>query len=238
MVAGNQHRSAFEERRGSMAESTEFTIGARASCADGPCGQVVRVVIDPIARKVTDLIVEPPHRSGLGRLVPLELVADADPDDVRLGCSLAQFEQLSFAEETHFVPGNNGGYGGYATGEAVAWPFYTRGSFGALDGDITDAYDVVVDDVVPTGDVTVRRGDQVQATDGAIGSVQGFVVDEANHGVTHVLLQEGHLWGRKEVAIPIGAVTRVEEGDIELNLSKQQVEDLPPVGANFPGDDG
>jgi hypothetical protein len=46
--------------------------------------------------------------------------------------------------------------------------------------------------------------------------------------VTHVLLQEGHLWGRKEVAIPIEAVTRVETG-IWLNLSKRQVEDLPPV---------
>jgi hypothetical protein len=30
------------------------------------------------------------------------------------------------------------------------------------------------------------------------------------------------------VAIPIGAVTRVEAG-IRLNLSKRQVEDLPPV---------
>jgi sporulation protein YlmC with PRC-barrel domain len=216
-----------------MAESTEITIGARASCTDGPCGQVAQVVIDPIARKVTDLIVEPPHRSGLGRLVPLDLVASVEDDDVHLRCSLAQFEQLAFAEETHFVPGSNGGYGGYAMGEAVAWPFYTRGSFGATEGDITDAYDVVVDDDLPAGDVTVRRGDPVQATDGAIGSVQGLVVDEASHRVTHVLLQEGHLWGRKEVAIPIGAVTSVEAG-IEVNLSRQQVEDLPPVGAKFP----
>jgi hypothetical protein len=46
--------------------------------------------------------------------------------------------------------------------------------------------------------------------------------------MTHVLLQEGHLWGRKEVAIPIEAVTRVEAG-IRLNLSKRQVEDLPPA---------
>jgi len=216
-----------------MAESTEFTIGARATCTDGLCGRVVRVVVDPIARKVTDLVVEPPHRSGLGRLVPLQLVAAADSAEVRLSCSLAQFDQLTIAEETHFVPVSNAGYGSFAMDEALAWPFYTTASFGALDGDITDAYDVVVDDAVPAGDVTVRRGDQVQATDGAIGSVQGLVVEEATHRVTHVLLQEGHLWGRKEVAIPIGAVTRVE-GGIELSLSKQQVEDLPPVGAKFP----
>jgi hypothetical protein len=44
--------------------------------------------------------------------------------------------------------------------------------------------------------------------------------------VTHVLLAEGHLWGRKEVAIPASAVTKVENG-IWLNLTKKQVEDLP-----------
>jgi len=43
-----------------------------------------------------------------------------------------------------------------------------------------------------------------------------------------VLLQEGHLWGRKEVSIPISAVTGVQDG-IRLNITKQQVENLPPV---------
>jgi len=46
--------------------------------------------------------------------------------------------------------------------------------------------------------------------------------------VTHVLLQEGHLWGRKEVAIPISAVTGIADG-IRLNITKHQVQDLPPV---------
>jgi hypothetical protein len=36
------------------------------------------------------------------------------------------------------------------------------------------------------------------------------------------------LWGRKEVAIPISAVTGVDDG-IQLNITKQQVKDLPPV---------
>jgi hypothetical protein len=46
--------------------------------------------------------------------------------------------------------------------------------------------------------------------------------------MSHVLLQEGHLWGHKEVAIPVTAVTGVEDG-IRLNITKQQVENLPPV---------
>ena len=74
-------------------------------------------------------------------------------------------------------------------------------------------------------------GHPVHATDGEIGKVQGFIVDPADQRVTHVLLEEGHVWGRKwgrrEVAIPISAVTAIDEG-IRLNMTKKQVEDLPP----------
>ena len=60
---------------------------------------------------------------------------------------------------------------------------------------------------------------RVHASDGEIGKVEGLVVDPAHGHVTHVLLQEGHLWGRKQVAIPIGAVERLGEG-IAVNLTK------------------
>jgi len=59
--------------------------------------------------------------------------------------------------------------------------------------------------------------------------VQGFLVNPGDDRVTHVLLLEGHLWGRKKVAIPISAVTGVDAG-IRLNLTKEQVAELPPVG--------
>jgi sporulation protein YlmC with PRC-barrel domain len=68
----------------------------------------------------------------------------------------------------------------------------------------------------------------VHATDGEIGKVEGLVVDPAHGHVTHVLLQEGHLWGRKEVAIPIDAVTRLE-GGISVSLSKGDIEALPAI---------
>ena len=85
-----------------MAETTQFTIGADATCTDGVCGEVSRVVVDPIAREVTHLVVEPKHRQGLGRLVPLDLV-DTATGEVRLRCTLAEFEKLDFAEETEFL---------------------------------------------------------------------------------------------------------------------------------------
>ena len=84
----------------------------------------------------------------------------------------------------------------------------------------------VLEDIVPSGETDVVRGEPVHALDGEIGKVEGILIDPGDHRVTHVLLQEGHLWGRKEVAIPVSAVTKTENG-IWLNLTKKQVEDLP-----------
>ncbi|HWG73377.1 MAG TPA: PRC-barrel domain-containing protein [Acidimicrobiales bacterium] len=214
-----------------MAEATQFMIGAGASCSDGDCGEVIRVVVDPVARAVTHLVVEPKHRQGLGRLVPLDLV-DATAGQVRLRCTVAEFEALDPAEETQFLSGV-GGYAGYGPDQVFAWPYYGMG--GVMGGGIgmglgmADVPQAVTHDTVPSGEVAVRRGEQVHATDGDIGQVQGLVIDPRDHRVTHVLLQEGHLWGRKQVAIPIGAVTRLGSGGIGVNLSKQEVQDLPPV---------
>jgi sporulation protein YlmC with PRC-barrel domain len=83
-------------------------------------------------------------------------------------------------------------------------------------------------DRVPVGEVQVRRGDQVRATDGMIGRVRGLVIDPGDHHVTHVLLDEGHLWGAKTVAIPIAAVKDVADC-VRLGLTKEQVRDLPPI---------
>ena len=211
-----------------MAETT-FTIGADVSCTDGVGGEVTCVVVDPVARAVTHLAVEPKHRHGSARLVPLDLV-DATTGEIRLRCSLAEFEELDPAEETQFLPGTPG-YQGYDPEQVAFMPYYGVGMGAGMAGAYAPV--TVTYDAVPLDEVEVRRGEHVHATDGHIGKVQGLVIDPDSHHVTHVLLQEGHLWGRKEVAIPIGAVTGVDDG-IRLNITKQQVQDLPPVDIHHP----
>ena len=215
-----------------MADTTPFTIGADASCTDGVCGEVSRVVVDPVARSVTHLVVEPKGRQGLGRLVPLSLV-DVAGDEVRLRCTVAEFEKLDSAEETQFVPGT-GGYALYGPEQVLAWPYSSLGGGASVEGDTVPGFaETATYDTVPLGDVAIRRGERVHATDGDIGHVEGLVIDARNHHVTHVLLQEGHLWGRKEVAIPISAVAGVDDG-IRLSVTKQEVQDLPPVDIDHP----
>jgi sporulation protein YlmC with PRC-barrel domain len=214
-----------------VAQTTSFTIGAEASCTDGVCGEVSRVIVNPVARAVTHLVVESKHHHDCGRLVPLDLV-DATTGEIRLRCTLAEFDELDPAEETQFLPGTPG-YPGYDPEQVAFMPYYGTGMGVGMAGAYAPL--TVTYDAVPLDEVEVRRGEHVHATDGHIGRVQGLVIDSNNHHVTHVLLQEGHLWGRKEVAIPIGAVIGVDDG-IRLNMTKQQVQDLPPVDIHHPGE--
>lgn len=202
-----------------MAEATQFTIGAKVDCRDGECGKVIRLVVNPVLREVTHIVVEPKHREGIGRLVPLTLVASS-ADTVALSCTLAEFEALDYAEETHLLPGT-GLEPGFTSSEVLVLPYYGLGPGNVIPP--------VTRDTLPLGEVGIRGDEIVHATDGEIGRVQGLVIEPVDHHVTHVLLQEGHLWGRKEVAIPIGSVIAIEKGSLRLGLTKQEVEDLPAV---------
>jgi len=213
--------------------ATEFTIGTSVSCSDGFCGEVSRLITDPTARTVTHLVVQPKHKKYHGRLVPLDLI-DSATGDIRLRCTLSEFDGLEPAEEVDVVEGADyaGGYGGASS-------FQGYGNVGAggtgysvtgvsIGGSLGHRIPTTVNDVVPVGETQLRHGDHVYAVDGEIGEVQGCVVDPADGRVTHVLLREGHLWGHTDIAIPVAAVAGIDEG-IRLNLTKKQVEELPPV---------
>lgn len=218
-----------------MSDTVGYTIGAEVTCRDGVCGDLRCVVVDPVARTLTHLVVEPKHRQGLGRLVPIDLVDAADAE-IRLRCSATEFDALEGAEETHFLPETGQGMG-YEDGQALAWPYYglggTVGGMGmgaiGVGGAAMAGPQLVVDDRVPAGEVAVRRGESVHATDGDIGRVHGLVIDSKDHHVTHVLLEDGHLWGKREIAIPFRAVKDVTTAGVHLNLTKSEVRDLPAV---------
>lgn len=164
---------------------------------------------------------------GVGRWVPVDLV-QATGAQVRLRCGGADFTRLERAEEKACPLGYRGG-SLYGAGLVHGWPYYSLaiGPTASVAPGLClgNPVQTVLYDRVPLGEVEVRRGDHVHATNGSIGSVQGLVIDPHDH-VTHVLIQEGHLWARKQVAIPIAVVVAVTDG-IDVQLTKDEVRDLP-----------
>ena len=219
-----------------MSEAAEFDIGSDVACSDGVCGRLTRVIVDPVERALTHLVVDPGVRQEEVRLVPIDFVASSG-NEIRLTCTRAQFGAFEEAEDSEFLPATSGQYG-YTGDEVLSLPYYglhrtglRMGSVGTI-GPPPGPHEATYDHV-PLGEVEVRRGEHVHAADGAIGHVKGLVIDRADHHVTHFLLEEGHLWGHKTVAIPISAVIRVGDG-VRLSLTKDEVKDLPAVDIDHP----
>jgi hypothetical protein len=198
----------------------EYEIGTGVNCVDGSAGRIVALIANPVKRALAHIAVEADHQPMSARLVPVALVKSATDRGVELACSLAELSRLPEFHDVEFVP-YVPDYGD--PGATLAWPYY-----GLPDQEVP-----TITDRIPPGEVEIRRHGHVHATDGAIGRVEGLVVDGDGH-ITHVLLQEGHLWARKEVAIPIGSFERIDAEGIHVQLSKRDVADLPELGIHRP----
>jgi uncharacterized membrane protein len=75
----------------------------------------------------------------------------------------------------------------------------------------------------------VQPGAHVEATDGRVGVVSELGAAEAGYDASHFVLQEGHLWGKKVVTLPLSAIDRVEGDTVYLKLDKKAIEKLPTI---------
>jgi hypothetical protein len=81
---------------------------------------------------------------------------------------------------------------------------------------------------IPPGELAMHQGARVEATDGHVGRVDEFLVDSSEH-ITHLVLRDGHLWGQKEVIIPVSEIHHIEEDAVCLKIDRHTIESLPAV---------
>lgn len=205
-------------------------VGKPIRCTDGPFGELADVVIDPIRRRVTHLVVQPREALGPARLVPVDLAAAGAGDgEIALDCTADDVGRFPTVQESSYlrtgeVPVGDAEWD-VGVEDVLAMPYYSSMGLtmepGGLDSPIVMTYDRI-----PKGEVEIRRSSQVISADGhGLGTVEAFLVD--GDDITHIVLERGHLWGRRDVTIPIGAVARVETDSVTLTLSKDQVGTLP-----------
>jgi sporulation protein YlmC with PRC-barrel domain len=209
-------------------------LGKPIRCTDEVFGELADVVIDPITKRVTHLVAQPSEGHGSARLVPIELVgARGDQDEIVLRCTTDDVLGLDQVQEIAYLrlgesPTSDPDWD-VGVENVLALPYYPGSDltgFAPGAGGMGEA--AVTYDRVPKGEVEIRRSSTVSATDDDfLGRVDGFVVD-GDH-ITHLVLEHGHLWGKREITIPIGAVAKVETDAISLSLSKAEVEALPSV---------
>jgi hypothetical protein len=196
--------------------TTELRLNARVVCNDGPAGRLTDVVLDPSTDQVTHLVVELQGFGHLQHLVPVALLQVSDRHEVRLGCSRAELAQTEYFTETERVP-VDGSTAWAMTDESLAFPMASP-PFGTL---------LIEHERVPPGELAVRRDTLVEASDGPVGRLEGFVVQSDDDRVAVVVMRRGHWWWRQEVEIPTAAIERFDTDGVHVRLSRARVRALP-----------
>jgi len=199
----------------------EIPLKAQVECTNGICGRSEYVLINPQTDQVTNLVVRETASPNTEYVVPVELVSATIADTIQLHCSKAELEKMGKFVKTTYVeekmPMMSPGYGG-GLGTYYYMPFVTAEMTVQVPEEQLQ---------IPPGELGMTRGTRVEATDGYIGHVDEFVVNPKNNRITHLVMREGHLWGQKDVIIPLSAMGERRADSVFLKLDKRQVESLP-----------
>ena len=194
----------------------EFPLGVEVHCSDGRCGRSTHVILNPATEQITHLVVRERRPSSVERLVPVILVSKTATEVILLDCTLEEFAALEPFNQTEFVYGD---LPHHATDPSLTllWPY------------AVPAKRVVGEKIrpIPPGELAVRRGARVQATDGQVGRVDEFVVDPDTGYITHLCLREGRLLGDKGICVPVADIDRIQEKVVHLKVDKETVASRP-----------
>ncbi len=198
---------------------TDIPLSANVQCTDGPCGKSTNVILNPVTHKVSHFVVQDKKfPRNPTRLVPIGNVTATTPAQITLSCTIKDVEQLPPFKVTDFVQESPSG-GAWESGAVYTFPYVINDT----------AYDAVEAQNIPADEIAVVRGMQIEATDGKVGKLDELVLDPNSGEVTHLLMRSGHLWGKKEVTIPISAVDFTDGEVIYLNVDEKAVGELPTV---------
>jgi sporulation protein YlmC with PRC-barrel domain len=210
-----------------------FDLDSPAACVDGVFGDLADVVIDPGARRVTHLVVREHAGAQLARLVPLARArrsAGSDPG-VSLDFTLAELNAIEPAQQSEYVRLGERPVDDPRWDPGIEEIFGTPG-YGNLGVDALgagmgppdiDPHATLTYDRIPKGNVEIRRTSDVTSADGHhLGHVIGLNVDEQGR-IEQLIIEHGHLWGKREIAIPNKAIDRIESDAVVLSVPADQV---------------
>lgn len=207
-------------------ETTPLQLGRPAQCSDGVVGRLADVVVEPKQRRLTHLVVEEPE--GRARLVPAHLLGQIPTRDLTVVLACTKADVLACESIRSFVYAGIYGFprdderSDIGIEETIVVPSMGAGELTPYSGDIEEGYGVTYDRI-PTGSAELRGTSPVASADGhEVGHVDGLLL--AGEQVTHVVLQTGHHFGSRPLAIPVDAVESIETDRVTLSMSKDAVD--------------
>jgi sporulation protein YlmC with PRC-barrel domain len=203
---------------------TNIPINVKVQCSDGDCGKSTNVILNPVSHKVTHVAIEDSSLpDNPTRLVPIGKVSSTTQVQLSLSCTKAELAKMGPFIITDFIQESAPGMA-YESGDAYIFPYVINDT----------SYTTVKEMNVPAGELALYCGMQIDSTEGKIGKLDELVLDPQSGEITHLLMREGHLWGKKEVSVPVSAVDFIGSQVIYLKLDKAAVKDLPAIKVKKP----
>jgi hypothetical protein len=212
-----------------------YTLGAR----DGDVGTVRDFYFDDQSWTVRHLVVDTGHwLAGRLVLIPPRAIEGFEPANMRLRTSLTkrQIEDSPAADTARPVSRQ------YEIGlyDYYGYPYYWAGPYRwgpiAYPGAPLPAppRPSPGSSAGPPGDPHLRSvravsGYGIQATDGQLGHVEDFLVDEAGWAIRYIIVDPRSWWPGKHVLISTEWITAVHWNDstVEVDVSKEAVRQAP-----------
>lgn len=186
---------------------------------DGRIGRSTHIILNPVTEEVTHVVVRENFNNHTERLVPVDEIQESDTDMIRLAGNETSLSQMDAFEKVEFMPTTVPMMEASAASNGYAWPYIVAKQ--------EQRFVKIVQRHIPPYERGLRRGAQVHARDGRIGQIDEVVVNRQTMHLTHLVLREGHLWGQKDVMIPVDEIERIEEDNVYLKLDKPSIEALP-----------
>ena len=198
---------------------TNIPLKAKVQCTDAACGKTTNVIVNPVNLQVTHVVVEDKKLPSYStRLVSVDKVASATADQVTLNCSFDDVAAMQPFIVDDFVQQSGSGMA-YESGDAYSSQYVVNDT----------AYDSVQAENMPKGELGLYSGMKIEASDGKIGKLDELVLDPKTGAVTHLQMREGHLFGKKDVAIAVSDIDFTDGETIYLKLDKKTVKALPAI---------
>ena len=201
----------------------ELPFSAKVTCTDGRGGTSVAVTLDPLTRIISNLVVEDDHLHQ--RLVALKVINKTSDDEIWLNCTEDELKEMELFQSTEYVQRAPQQSGDWAE-EDGEW----EDGVDVSQFERTTAYGNPIQvERVPEGEIAFHRKTDIEATDGHVGEVEEFLIEPDSGQITYLVLHMGHLWGKKNIMIPLTAVESVDYDSVYLNVDKKAVEDFPTM---------
>ena len=207
----------------------EIPLDATVVCLDGEYGKSSHIIIEQNSQKVTHFVVKQSNLlESHKHLVPIEAVIETTSESIYLSCTKEELAAMPPFTKTRFLNPVTYKYEALKnfSDEAIA----SSGSYLMWSGTPLGSQDIfsmpIEEELIPDGEIAIHRGASIEATDGHIGRVEEFLVDPHDKHLTHLVLQEGHFWHKKELTLPMSAIAKMDEEYIYLKLDKKLVKAL------------